>query len=168
MRVSKRVFVAACPHFTLEPGSLDCGLVCYVERIRTGLEAGQGFWGDALIVVAPEYKGHWNKRPLQLTEWALCSNDKVQRLWENLFFFFFFPGHINISENHHGNHSRLCRMKWRFIRPAISCYGFLFCCFRFTGILYFVLSSSVFVIHAALDAKLREFWTLFRWLDKPD
>lgn len=85
--MSKRVFVAACPHCTLEQGP-QLGLVCYVEHIRTRLEAGQGFWGDALIVVQPEYKGQWNKRPLQLTEWALCSNDKVQRLWENLFFFF--------------------------------------------------------------------------------
>lgn len=74
---------------------------------RTGLEAGQGFWEDALIVVESEHKGHWNKWSLQLTEWALCSDSEVQRLWENLFFPF--PEDINISvhEIHHGKHSRL-------------------------------------------------------------
>lgn len=55
---------------TLHSGAegLDSGLVCCVHHIGTGLEAGQGFWGDALIVVESEYKGHWNKQPLQLTE----------------------------------------------------------------------------------------------------
>lgn len=64
----KELFCCGLPTLHFGAGRLDCGLVCYVEHIGTGLEAGQGFWGDALIVVGPEYKGHWNKRPLQLAE----------------------------------------------------------------------------------------------------
>lgn len=64
----KELFCCGLPTLHFGAGGLDCGLVCYVEHIGTRLEAGQGFWGDALIVVEPEYKGHWNKWPLLRTE----------------------------------------------------------------------------------------------------
>ena len=64
----KELFCCGRPTLNFGTGGRDCVLVCCVEHIGTRLEAGQGFWGDALIVVEPEYKGHWNKRPLQLAE----------------------------------------------------------------------------------------------------
>lgn len=36
-------------HTPLWNQGLDCGLVCCVQHVRTGLETGQGFWGDALF-----------------------------------------------------------------------------------------------------------------------
>lgn len=113
----KELFCCGLPTLHFGAGGLDCGLVCCVEHSGTGLEAGQGFWGDALIVVEPEYKGHWNKRPLQLSEWALYPDDKVQRLWENLFFFSSFPGDINnsVHENHQKKSFTPNGHKWRFI-----------------------------------------------------
>lgn len=59
----KEVFCCGLPTLHFGAGSLNCGLVCCAERNGTGLEASQGFWGDALIVVESEYKGQWNKWP---------------------------------------------------------------------------------------------------------
>lgn len=90
---SKSFIVAGRPT-ALRSGRLVRGLVRYA--LRRGAKA---FEGDALIVVESEYKGHWNKQPLKLNERPLCSDDKVQRLWEYLFSFL-------IAENLVGKHPR--------------------------------------------------------------
>ena len=58
----KERFCGGLPTLHFGAGSLDSGRVC------DALEAGQGFWGDALTVVEPEHKGHGNNWPSQPPE----------------------------------------------------------------------------------------------------
>jgi len=83
--VSKGFIVVACPlHFGA--GGRDCGPVCYMEPIGTRLEAGQGFWGDALIVVENIKAIGTNSLCSSLNRLFVLTT-KFRKLWEYLFFF---------------------------------------------------------------------------------
>lgn len=133
----KECFVFVLPTLHSGAGSLDCS-ACLWRGATLGRDTGgrpRLFGGDALIVVGPGHKGHWNKRPLLRAERAFCPLDRVQRLWEYLFFFSTLDI-LTYPQTTAGSIHAFCWMKWRFIWSAIS-----WCASKLD---FFIIASTVY------------------------